>query len=120
MFPSNLPRPLRITAYAVAVGVVLYLCLAPTRDVPGADLLWDKAAHAIMWAGLTIAGFGLSTRRPRTIVIFALALGGGIEIMQALMGFGRQGDWHDFLADSIGVGVAALCYLLFQRWRVRK
>jgi hypothetical protein len=116
MFLSRLPRPARIGLYALATGVVLYMCLAPTPDVPGASLLWDKAEHAITWAILTGSGLLLSPRRPRAIVLYSLGLGAGIEVLQAAMNFGRQGDWRDFAADSIGVGVALLAWMLLRRW----
>ena len=115
MFFSRLPRPIRIGLYALATGVVLYLCLAPTPDVPASGLLWDKAEHSITWAILTGSGLLLSPRRPRAIVLYSLGLGAGIELLQASMDFGRQGDWHDFAADSIGVGVALLVWLPLRR-----
>jgi hypothetical protein len=116
MFLSRLPRPLRIGLYALASSVVLYICLAPTPDVPAAGLLWDKAEHAITWAILTGSGLLLSPRRPRAIVIYSLGLGAGIELLQASMDLGRQGDWHDFAADSVGVGLALLVWLPLRRW----
>jgi VanZ family protein len=116
MFLSRLPRPVRVGLYALATGVVLYMCLAPTPDVPGASLLWDKAEHAITWAILTGSGLLLSPRRPRAIVLYSLGLGAGIEVLQAAMDFGRQGDWRDFAADSIGAGLALLAWMLLRRW----
>lgn len=116
MFLSRLPRPVRIGLYALATGVVLYMCLAPTRDVPGASLLWDKAEHAITWAILTGSGLVLSPRRPRAILLFCLGLGAGIEVLQATMGFGRSGDWRDLAADSLGAGLALLVWMSLRRW----
>jgi hypothetical protein len=116
MFLSRLPRPVRIGLYALASSVVLYICLAPTPDVPAAGLLWDKAEHAITWGILTGSGFLLSPRRPRTIVVYSLALGMGIELLQASMDLGRRGDWRDFAADSLGVGLALLAWLPLRRW----
>jgi len=60
---SRLPRRLRLALYAVAACVLAYMTLAPTKDVPGAELVWDKAEHSIAWAVLTGAGLLLSTRR---------------------------------------------------------
>lgn len=117
MFLSRLPRPVRLALYALATGVVLYMCLAPTNDVPGAGLVWDKAEHALTWAILTGAGLVLAPRRPRSIFLFALSLGAGIEILQSIMGFGRQGDWRDLLADSLGVAVVMLGWLALRRPR---
>jgi len=35
------------------------------------------------------------------------------------MGFGRQGDWRDLLADTLGVLAALAIYALVQRLRRR-
>ncbi|HEX5380547.1 MAG TPA: VanZ family protein [Phenylobacterium sp.] len=117
MFLSRLPRPIRLALYALATLVVLYMCLAPTRDVPGAERVWDKAAHAVTWAILAGSGLVLSPRRPRAIILFSLALGAGVEFLQMTMGFGRQGDWRDFAADSLGAGLALLVWMAIRRMR---
>jgi len=115
MLSARLPRPLRLALYAGAVGVVLFLCLAPSQDVPGEGLVWDKAEHSVTWAILTFLGLALSSHRPRAIALFALALGGAIEVLQATMGFGRDGDWRDFAADAIGVAAALGLYAGLRR-----
>ncbi len=117
MFLSNLPRPIRLGLYSLATGVVLYLCLAPSDDVPGSSLIWDKAAHSLTWAILTAAGLVLAPRRPRAIALFSLSLGALIELAQATMGFGRQGDIRDLIADSLGVGMVILAWWVVQRLR---
>jgi VanZ family protein len=109
---SRLPRPLRVALFAVAALVLTYMALAPTRDVPGADLVWDKAEHASAWAVLTLLGLLLSTHRRWAILVFALAFGGAIEVLQSILPFGRDGEWGDFAADTVGVAAA---YFL---WRV--
>ena len=103
--PDRLPRPLRLAAYAAATVILLYLCLAPSDDLPGVSL-WDKAEHAIAWAVLAGVGLALSPRRPRAICAFAIGLGIAVELLQATLGFGRDGDWRDLVGDTIGVAVA--------------
>jgi VanZ family protein len=112
---AGLPRPARLAIYALAVAVVLYLCLAPTADVPGSGLIWDKAEHAITWAILAGSGYVLAPRRLRAVTVFAIGLGAAIELAQATMGFGRDGDWRDLAADTVGVAVALGLYLLIRR-----
>ena len=111
---SRLPRPVRMGLYAAAALVLLYMALAPARDVPGVELLWDKAEHAAAWSVLTLLGLLLSTRRRWAILVFALAFGGVIEVLQAILPFGRDGEWADFAADAVGIAVA---YFL---WRVAR
>ena len=33
-----------------------------------------------------------------------------VEVLQYFMGFGRDADWHDVAADSVGISVAFLGY----------
>lgn len=112
---DRLPRRLRLTLYALACSVLLYMTLAPGHDVPGVGITWDKAEHALAWAVLTGAGLLLSTRRRWAIGVFAFVFGAVIEVGQATMGLGRDGDWHDLLADSTGIAVAYLAWWLMRR-----
>ena len=41
-------------------------------------------------------------------IIFPIAMSGCIEILQATCTTNRSGDWLDFLANSLGVGLACL------------
>ena len=109
---SRLPRRLRLALYAVAVAVLLYMTLAPSKAVPGSGLIWDKAEHAGAWLVLTGLGLLLSTRRRWAIGVFTFAFGAAIEVLQATMPFGRDGDIVDLMADSVGIATA---YFL---WRV--
>jgi len=102
MRPSDLPLPLRVGAFAGAVAVLLWLSLAPTDELPPITF-WDKAEHALAYVVLTGLGLLLFPGRIRDLVMGILALGIGIEVAQSLMGLGRQGDWHDVVADSLGI-----------------
>ncbi len=112
---AALPRPARIGLYALACGVLLYLTLAPGKDVPGEGIIWDKAEHAIAWAVLTGSGLVLSTRRRWAIGTFAFAFGAAVEVLQATLPFGRDGDWHDLLADTVGIAIAYVAWLGLRR-----
>ena len=121
MRPDRLPLALRFGLYGLAVGVLLFLCLAPSDELPpGAERIWDKAQHATAW--LVLAGLGLAfwPERPRAIAAFALVLGAVVEVLQATMGLGRNGDWHDLVADVVGVGAAlAFAWLLRRLWSIQ-
>jgi VanZ family protein len=110
------PRDLKRAAYAVANAVLLYLCLAPVSMLPPATL-WDKAEHAIAWAVLAGLGLSLWPGRAREVAAYSLALGALVEILQALMPLGRQGDWRDWVADAIGVAAAVLAWALVRTVR---
>jgi len=109
--------------WALGWAMVLFIVaatLAPERYVP--DLhLWDKAEHAIAFFGLTFWFGGLLSRQRYPAIAFVmLLLGGGIELAQGAMNWGRDEDILDFVADSVGVSVAlALLYLGLGAWTQR-
>jgi hypothetical protein len=67
----------------------------------------DKIFHAVAFACLTTpAVLVLPPRYLWFWVAHMMALGGGIEIVQARGDEGRSGDVLDFAADVVGIGVA--------------
>jgi VanZ family protein len=102
---ERLPLSLRLAAYAVAVGVLLYMTLAPSSHLPQVDV-WDKGEHAIAW--LVLAGVGLLLFPSSAVPVAAFSLGLGVlvEILQATPLVGRDADLRDVLADSVGVAAA--------------
>ena len=45
----------------------------------------------------------------------AFLFGALIEILQGTMGLGRDGDWHDLVADSVGIALAYVVWTLVRR-----
>ncbi|MEO8152344.1 MAG: VanZ family protein [Rhizobacter sp.] len=101
------------------IGIVCYLALTPAPPKT-LSLGWDKANHAAAFAALTLAGcFGFqgSRRVVLAVLLALLAFGGLIEILQAYVP-GRDSDWADLLADTVGIVcgvVPALCALRLSR-----
>jgi VanZ family protein len=96
--------------YAAATLVLSYMALAPERDVPGVELFWDKLEHGSAWTVLTLLGLLLSTKRRWAIGVFAVVFGAAIEVLQAIMPFGRDGNLADWAADIVGVAAAYLVW----------
>ncbi len=115
LLPARLPRPLRLALYGLATAVLLYLCLAPREELPQEGLS-DKPEHAIAWFVLTFAGYLLAPKRAGAIPTYALALGALVEILQANMGLGRNGDLRDLGADAVGILAAVAVYWPVRRW----
>lgn len=110
--PWRWPRLAKLCALGAATAVLLWLSLAPTDDLPGAELLWDKAQHAVAYGVLMTAGLLLFPGRPLRLALFAASLGVAIELAQAAMPFGRHGDWRDLIANGSGIVAGlALGYL---------
>lgn len=116
--PDRLPLRLRLSGYAIAVAVLLYLTLAPGKDLPQGHI-WDKAEHAIAWGVLMAIGLVLWPLRPARIAGFAFGLGALVEVLQWAMPYGRDGDIHDLIADSVGI-VALLLVWVVVRLIVRR
>lgn len=106
--------------WALGWGIVLFItvsCLEPPRYVPNLHL-WDKAEHAIAFFGMS-CWFGGLVRRSRypVIAVLMLLFGGGIEIAQGAMNWGRDEDIMDFVADAVGVSAAlVVLYLGLGAW----
>ena len=106
-------RPLRFRRLWIALGVlgvvaVLVVCLVPT--VPGPQFSGaDKLEHVIAYLVLTSWFAALVERRGYAWVALALlAFGVSIEFAQSWMAVGRQGDWHDVLANVTGISIGML------------
>lgn len=102
-------RPgLRYARYWTASGLlmvafVVVLSLLPVRELPNVQVS-DKIEHAAAYLLLSLWFGGVfRVRAFLGLGMALLALGGGIELAQAGMGLGRQGDWRDMLANAVGV-----------------
>ena len=102
---ERLPIALRLAAFGGAVAVLLWLSLAPVDALPPVSF-WDKAEHALAYVVLTGLGLILFASRWRLVLGGVFLLGALIEVLQSVMGLGRQGDLIDLLADALGIAVA--------------
>lgn len=121
-----------LPAYAnvsIVTALILYLTLFPDplpEDTPPLFAGADKIVHAIMfWAMATAWMFDqyrrhhtLSSRSMAIIISITIALGGGVEMAQQLMGLGRGAELTDFVADCAGVTVASLSSPRLVRWLI--
>jgi VanZ family protein len=93
----------------VIVGLALYVCLAPTPDIPGSFELNDKFSHAAGHALLTIYFTGLVARsRWWKVVVFLTLFGIAVEVAQHFMKAGREAEARDLLANAAGVALGLL------------
>jgi VanZ family protein len=113
---SHLPRPLRVVLFLSAVAVILWLSLAPGNAIPQVNL-WDKAKHAIAYAALTAGGLALFPKHVRALVAGVFVMGLAIEGLQAVMGFGRSGDWRDVVGNVVGIALALGAWRQLRPWR---
>jgi VanZ family protein len=114
MPPHRLPRPLRLSLYAIATAILLLLCNLPQRDLPPQPT-GDKIEHAVAWFVLTALGYGLAPRRTWAIPAYAALIGVLVEVLQGVLPFGRDAEIGDWFADMTGVAAAVLAFSLIRR-----
>ncbi len=104
---------------AVLTLLVVIASLVPARDLPRLHIS-DKVEHVAAYLALSLWFGGLlAPRNYFRLALGLLALGGGIEIAQGLMGLGRTADWYDFYADALGVALGlSLCMAGLRHWAV--
>ena len=98
--------PAWIAASVLLVLAVLYASLAPLNVPADLPTHFDKVEHAAAYVFLAVWFTGL-VARPRywRVAVALVALGLTIEVLQAAMPFGRQGDPWDVLANVAGIGI---------------
>ncbi len=93
-------------------------CFTPSKEIPKVDVpLIDKWVHIVMFAGF---GFWWLMAFPKKLlqnfvitVLAGIATGGAIELLQgALTSLGRSCEFMDWVADSLGCFIGALCTLV--------
>lgn len=104
------PRPSRIALFGVACLVIVWLSLAPTQAMPGVSVQ-DKFEHAGAYMALTLLGAWAFPHRLTRLASGLFAFGVGVEILQSMMGLGRQGDPADALANTVGIAGGLLLTL---------
>jgi VanZ family protein len=118
MLPYRFPRPVRLGLFTLAAAILLILCVVPQQQLPDAPA-GDRVHHLVAWFVLTLTGYVLAPNRRIAIPAFALAYGVLIEIAQRLTPTGRHGEWQDFVADALGVGIAVVAFPLVRRLSAR-
>jgi hypothetical protein len=91
----------------LGMAVAAWVLIAPNVGPPPMIPFQDKIFHALAFACLTgPAVLVLPKRYLWFWVAHMVALGGGIELVQARGDEGRSGDVVDFLADLVGIAAA--------------
>ncbi len=102
----RLPR----IAFWLACAVVAVMSLLPAEVLTGGIFdWWDKAQHALGFAGLALLGLWAYPGRSGWVIAGLLAFGAAIEVAQAATGW-RIGELPDLLADAVGIAAAWLVW----------
>ena len=109
LFTAPERRVLWRALLALMLAVITWLALSPappkTLNTGG-----DKANHGLAFASLAFSAVWAFWQRPRQwpmLVAALLAYGVGIEIAQSFLP-PREADWHDVVADGVGIALGLL------------
>jgi VanZ family protein len=112
----------------LVIGAIAYGCLLrkPLYQLPPIED-GDKWVHWLAFAVLTLVMLWDSKKaglRPWQMwivgLVFPMAYGGLIEILQERFFYPRTGEWGDWFADGIGVLVGAAVWWISQKWYARR
>ena len=97
----------------LVIAAILFLSLFnPPKTRLDSISFIDKIAHVCMYGGLEIVIWFEYLRHHTALnpirmvllgIIAPIALGGAMELAQALLTENRSGDWMDLIADAVGV-----------------
>lgn len=119
----NLYKYLYTEIVTVAIVVLCTIPVpeqAPMSDVP----LIDKWVHMVMYGGLVFVMWVDRVVRNKqkfswvaraVMLLYAAALGGAMELVQAYLTTCRSGDWVDFEADVVGALLGVLACMGLNR-----
>jgi len=112
----------RYALLVIYVGCIMLLSLLPPQDFPKIPLFdgADKVVHIIMYFIFSmLSSWALKTELYRSRILFIIpsTIGWGIlmEIFQLEMHIGRSFSWYDALANTAGVALGTIIYLVLTR-----
>jgi VanZ family protein len=80
----------------------------PVDELPAITLdIWDKAQHATGFCALAVLGLWAYPKHFARVCIGLLLFGVAIEVAQSASGW-RTGDLFDWVADAVGIALAAM------------
>ncbi len=86
-------------------ALIAWLTLTPVSGPPPALSHIDKVYHLIAFGTLILPCALFSRERLTWFMVCALIFAGAIELIQPYVG--RSGEWLDFVADGVGIGLGA-------------
>jgi VanZ family protein len=92
-------------------AVITALSLMPAQQLPEAGVS-DKVGHILAYVSLAFWFGGITARRSYGwLALVLIVYGVLIELLQALMGWGRHADIYDIGADVAGIATGLLLAL---------
>jgi VanZ family protein len=116
MLPLRHPRPWLVIGWIIVALAILF-SLLPAQELPKTGIN-DKWEHFVAYATMALWFAGIYPRSRYVVIALGLfALGVSIEFAQGAMGLGRMRDYHDVIANSIGIVIGmALAFTWLGGW----
>lgn len=108
--------PLLRVAFCAALLAVFVLALLPAPYEPKLFSWQDKVEHLLIFSGITLLGRAAWSHHFGAAAGGILLYGAAMELAQSLTTY-RLGDVRDWVADAIGVAVAAMLARIWNRSR---
>lgn len=84
--------------------VILVACLLPGSDLPSLQILsYDKLIHVLLFVGFGWLWTAAFPHRAVLVLVFGVALGIAIEVVQGMPLISRSPDVFDAISDAIGL-----------------
>jgi VanZ family protein len=104
------------------IGCIVALSLLPMQDLPHVPMFRgeDKLIHFLMYFGFSMLfcwTLKVELNYSKLFFVIVVTVGWGIlmEYLQLDMHMGRSFSWYDELANSIGVVIGTLIYIIASR-----
>jgi VanZ family protein len=101
--------------FGLCIIFTTIMALLPNTEVPHIFNLWDKSQHALAFAALSLTGCLAYIHKVKVVCLGLLAYGASIEVMQSTFTTTRFGEASDLLADSVGILIGFILYLLAKK-----
>ncbi len=100
----------------VGFFVTLVVTLMPHHSIPKSVIFWDKLQHFLAFFMLMLTGSMAYSKHSKRIFLALVLYGASIEIMQEYFTKTRNGDVYDIVADTVGIFLGWLVFLIIYRF----
>lgn len=105
----------RMLFILLCIGITILSLLPGSYLPPQTFNIWDKAQHAGVFLLLSLQGIFAFPKKTGAVICALLLYGAAIEVAQSTTGW-RYGEFADWLADAVGIGVGFAVWWLWKRF----
>lgn len=107
--------------FLVCFALLTYLLLMEMAPSNNGSVYKDKLQHIAAFGGVAFWGLLAFQRYPKMVMLGLAVFGALMEILQGVLTTTRQASTYDWLADLVGILLAWIVVVLWQRgWNKRR